>query len=297
MADNRKKPASKVNKPPAQRKVRSRQNGMLWTWLAIGIVVAVVATIVVIKTTSSPPKGSTEPPTSQTVYNEITTIPASVFNTVGVTSPVIRVFPPSVVTKVQKPLTFTENGKTLPGAFYWGAEYCPYCAATRWGIIAALSRFGTFDNKLYDMSSSPVDYAPNTPTFSFYGTTYSSKYLVFKAFEVEGPLNNGVVLMKTPTNIMTLVLKYNKSQYFPFMDMGNKAIIIGTAYDPLKLAGLTRDEIAAGLTDPTNPATQAIVATANYISAGLCATTHGAPSSVCTSSGVMAAATALHLTI
>ncbi|HEY8080821.1 MAG TPA: hypothetical protein VIE15_01945, partial [Acidimicrobiales bacterium] len=82
----------------------------------------------------------------------------------------------------------------------------------------------------------------------------------------------------------------------PFMDMGNKAFILGTAYNPQYLAGLTRNEIATGLTDPTNPATQAIVATANYVSAGLCASTKGKPGSVCASSGVMAAAHAMHLT-
>ena len=30
---------------------------------------------------------------------------------------------------------------------YVGAEYCPYCAGTRWGIIVALSRFGKFNKR------------------------------------------------------------------------------------------------------------------------------------------------------
>jgi hypothetical protein len=29
---------------------------------------------------------------------------------------------------------------------YIGAEYCPYCAAERWPLVMALSKFGTFSN-------------------------------------------------------------------------------------------------------------------------------------------------------
>ena len=41
--------------------------------------------------------------------------------------------------------------------------------------------------------------------------------------------------------------------------------------------------------------TQAIVATANYITAGICASTKNQPTNVCQSSGVQAAAKALKL--
>ncbi len=54
-------------------------------------------------------------------------------------------------------------------------------------------------------------------------------------------------------------------------------------------------EIAAGLSDPKNPVTQAIIASANYLVAGTCSITKQQPASVCTSKGVMAAAKALKL--
>ena len=34
----------------------------------------------------------------------------------------------------------TSNGK--PEMLYIGAEFCPYCAASRWSMALALSRFG-----------------------------------------------------------------------------------------------------------------------------------------------------------
>ena len=54
-----------------------------------------------------------------------------------------------------------------------GAEYCPYCAAERWAMAVALSRFGTFSD-LRLIHSSSADIYPNTPTLSFYRSSYAS---------------------------------------------------------------------------------------------------------------------------
>jgi hypothetical protein len=75
----------------------------------------------------------------------------------------------------------------------------------------------------------------------------------------------------------------------------NKVLFSGSTYEPNVLGGLTQAEIAHGLTDPTNPVTRSIVGTANYITAAVCAGTHGAPSAVCDSAGVKAADAALKL--
>ena len=66
---------------------------------------------------------------------------------------------------------------------YEGAEYCPFCAAERWAMVMALSKFGTFWG-LKLTNSSVSDFAPDTATFSFYGSTYTSKYLAFKPVEL-----------------------------------------------------------------------------------------------------------------
>ena len=77
------------------------------------------------------------------------------------------------------PLTF--DGK--PGIFYSGAEYCPYCAAQRWPLVVALSRFGTWSNLSQTVSGASSGPFPETPTFSFYGSTYTSPYLAFQSVE------------------------------------------------------------------------------------------------------------------
>ena len=44
---------------------------------------------------------------------------------------------------------------------YIGAEFCPYCAAMRWSMAVALSRFGTF-TPLHGIHSSSTDVDPST---------------------------------------------------------------------------------------------------------------------------------------
>ena len=298
MANNNKSPQATqskrpVNKPPSTKRKQKRANGAMFAWIAIGLVVAIVAVVVIVKTTQGSSSGGKQQPVTAVMLKQITKIPASVYDSVGVTSS-ISVAPPQVK-QGQPPLYYVENGKRVPGGFYWGAEYCPYCAAMRWSIIAAYSRFGTFKN-LSTMTSSPDDVYPNTPTFTFYGATYSSPYTAFRSYEVVGPLNNGTTLETTPPKEKALIERYNPQGSFPFIDVGNKVLYVGSAYNPGSLGGLSREDIASALNDPNNEITQAIIATSNYLSAGICATNGAMPSSVCHSSGVQAAAKKLNLT-
>src|SRR5208283_2389615 len=71
-----------------------------------------------------------------------------------------------------------------PALIYVGADYCPFCALTRWGLIIALMRFGSFQSLHYTASSSSDRFA-NTPTFTFYNSTYSSGAISFLPSEIE----------------------------------------------------------------------------------------------------------------
>src|SRR6202034_1668636 len=184
-----------------------------------------------------------------------------------------------------------------------------YCAAARWSIIAALSRFGTFTN-LGNMTSSSTDSPASVPTFTFAKAKYKSAYIVFKPEEYYSNQVNsagtGYTVLMQPTKVeAALVDKYDTSTYFPqtlsegqsgfpFIDFGNQ-LLQDTLYSPEILGGLSRDQIAAGLKEPKNPITQAIVAGANYLSAAVCHIDGQQPASVCTSKAVSSAAKALKL--
>jgi Domain of unknown function (DUF929) len=288
-----------------------RLSGATMAWGAVGLVIVIVAVLVIVKLASGNSASAGDftavTPAPASVVQDVTNIPASVYNKVGVTSPQVQVTAPVVLSN-QPPLTL--KGKT-PAMLYYGAEYCPFCAAERWAITAALSRFGTWSD-LKTTASSHSDVYPATHTFSYHGVTFTSQYLTFSGVEQYSnvPLAGAsppYTTLQNPTKEEAAVLtKYSSSKFlpnastsggisFPFIDIGNVALFSGASFSPAVLANLSWTDIAGGLSDPTNPATQAIVATANYMTAAICASTKGAPASVCTSPGVQAAAKALKL--
>jgi hypothetical protein len=302
--------AAKRRPAPAKAPVKGGRPAGLFTWLAVGLVVIVVAALVIIKVASSgPPKtpsSSTFQATSPAVLTDLTTIPASVFNTVGVTSPIAGVDPPIAVAN-QPALTATNStGATVPEVLYVGAEYCPYCAAQRWTTIIALSRFGTWSG-LGNMSSYSGDVYPSTPSFTFLKATYKSKYLVFKSAETYTNYLDAAGTYYQPLQKLTaaesaLVDKYDTAKYvkglaqagsIPFIDYGNKFLVAGASYSPATLAGSTRNEIAGALSNASSPITDAIITSANYQTAAICKLTNNQPGNVCMSSGVQTAAKAM----
>ena len=271
------------------------------TWIAVGVVLAIALVLVVVKVAgnSSTSKGQQNDAVfsfaTPAVTGKLAAVPSSVFDTVGVNSSV-SVNPPQVFSDKDS-LSFTSNGKSLPGVFYDGANYCPYCAAERWGLIVALNRFGSFTG-LGNNSSSYLDTSgPNIATFTFEKATYSSKYIAFKAVEeatnMLDPKTGNWAKLQTRTAQESAVLQLFSANSYPFVSIGNKVVVLSAAFDPKTLSNLTREQIAADLADPLSGIGQPIIATANYLSAGICHVDGEQPSTVCSSAGVLAAKSAL----
>ena len=298
------KPAAAVGGP------KSSKRGVLIAWGAVALVVVIIAALFIYKATSSTTQDTSYTPVTPApaqVLKGVTTIPTSTWDKVGVTSqfPVAK---PTVLTG-QPPMTI--NGKT-PAMIYYGAEYCPYCAAERWAMTASLARFGTWTN-LQVTASSHTDVDSATRTFSYHGATLDSPYITFRGVEqytnipksgAPGQYTN----LDSPTKEERKILStYSSSKYlpngstsggisFPFVDINNAVLFSGASYDPQLLAGLSWTDISGSLSDPTNPVTQAILTTGNYMSAAICQASKGQPGAVCNSSGVQAAAKALGIT-
>jgi hypothetical protein len=182
-----------------------------------------------------------------------------------------------------------QDGK--PQVLYIGAEYCPFCAVERWPMVVALSRFGSFTN-LGGTESAPAPEAfPQTQTFSFHGATYASDILSFAAVETntnQPDPNGGFTPLDQPTADQEALLRqFDVAPYttspgaIPFLMIGNRFVSIGASYDPSVLQGLTRDQIARALSDPTSPVAQGVLGAANTLTAAICQATGGAPSAVC----------------
>jgi hypothetical protein len=265
------------------RPQQSRRPLMLASAGVVGVIVVIAALVIVKLTqgTSSAASGGPSGRAPAAVVKSVATVPASLFNTIG--------YQPALVDLKHIPGTpLRQDGKPL--VVFEGAEFCPLCAAERWALVAAFSRFGTFHN-LGATHSSSIDIDPDTATFSFHKATYTSKYITLDTVEVatNQPQGNYYKLLEKPTALeQRLSAKYDPD-YIPFVYFGH--YIIDTAsYNPQVLSGMSMQQIAAAMRVPSSPVSQAILGTANNVAAAVCKDTNGVPASVCSTPGVMAAA-------
>jgi hypothetical protein len=219
------------------------------------------------------------------IVQETTHVPASVFAAVGASS-------------LKNPFLATPSGTAVlkgpdgkPEFLYMGAEYCPYCAAERWSMVVALSRFGTFSHLSVTKSGAAPEPYPQTNTFTFYGSAYTSQYLDFVPVEMQTNLQDGLggyTSLQTATKAESAIFtQYDQPPYasqaggIPFLSLGNQYIEVSAGYLPDVLNGQTWQSIAGALSDPAAPTTVEIVANANYLTAGICLMTNNQPASVC----------------
>ena len=266
---------------------------------SIALVVVIVVVFVVIKVAG----GSSKPSSTQdslpapvvasaALVSSVTGVPDSVINAVGIGGSSVNA--PSTLSN-QPPLT--SGGK--PEVLFIGAEFCPLCAAERWAMVQAFSRFGTWTG-LQTTTSSPWDSDPATATFTFRDAKFTSQYFTFVPVEHETNDNHGAgtrapfqPLTKAQTNLWsTYSSKFGISPGFPFVDFGNKVFVLANSYDPGVLQSLTQEEIAKKLSNPADPVTQGIVGTANYLTAAVCKLTGNQPASVCSATAVKSAESA-----
>ena len=245
--------------------------------LATGLVVVVVAALVIAKantgkTTSAATTAAPKTLAPASVVAQLAGIPAG---TLAHAVQVTKVTGPSPITAP----SLTQGGK--PEVLYIGAEYCPYCAAERWAMVTALSHFGTFST-LGSTTSSASDVDPNTPTFSFYGSTYASPYLAFSSVEetTNQPSGSGYVALQQPTAAQQQLYNSYGNGGIPFIDLGGR-YFSGVAYDPAVLAGMSLTGIAAAAANGSSGAGLDIQAASGALVAAICRLTADQPAAVC----------------
>jgi hypothetical protein len=273
----------------------SKNNKLKYSLIIIGVVVVLLLVLVLVQSPTTSNPNASDSTASTSLVNKVASINGGIFDSVGIGS----------ASNLPKPINGTPttlNGK--PQLIYIGAEYCPYCAAERWAMIAALSRFGTFSNlKLTHSSSSDV--YPDTQTFSFHGATYTSPYLTFTPSEVNSNVVQGngyATLDKLTPQEQNLQNTYDSPPYvassnagaIPFIYFGGKYLITGATYSPQLLQGKTYDQIASDLSNPSSDIAKAIIGSANSITAAICGMTNNQPSNVCNTSTIQSILTTIN---
>jgi hypothetical protein len=234
-------------KNQATRKRRKRATPQRSPWLWVGGILVCVAIVVGLflflghqsntsTGTNTGNQGSSQ--LDATSFKEVTNVDPALLSQTG-TGGVANPFKKPAA---NLPLLTGPTGK--PEAFYYGAEWCPLCAAERWSIAVAMSRFGTF-HSLGATTSASDDTYPNTSTLSFYKSTYTSSYIDFVPLETQDRNRN---TLQTPDSQEQQILTRNNVQGFPFMDIGDRYLITGASYDPGVLRANAQDTNSQPLT-------------------------------------------------
>jgi len=275
MSNKKKSGNKKRNQKQPARPVRKSVAGPP-AWLGPVAVSAFVAVVIgaflLYRWYTTPlPLPSPSPDTEAALISQITSVPASEFETVGQGS----------ANNLIKPATGTVlTGATgKPQVLYIGGEFCPFCAAERWPLIIALSRFGTFTG-LASTASSETDIYPNTPTFTFRSAKYTSQYIDFRGVETTDRQQQPLMTLSASED--EIFGKYNPNRTIPFTDFGNKYTSAGAMYSPEALSGQSWQAVVDELRDPSSVQAKAIIGSANLITAAICKMTSDQPASVCT---------------
>jgi Domain of unknown function (DUF929) len=291
--------ASRVKQQSARERIaaqraaerrREQRIRLYWSGGAIALVVVIVVAFLFVKSLN---KGSSASATAggasggalpASVTKDLSAVPAATLDSVQAGAAY-----PKSITAVPGGPALTSGGK--PEVLYIGAEYCPYCAAERWAMVVALSRFGTFSG-LRGIHSSSSDVYANTPTVTFYKSKYTSRYLTFST--VEEQTVSKATLQRPTSAQQALISKYDSPPYvqqadagaIPFIDFGGKYLVHGAQYNPQLLAGKSWSQVAAALHDPSSSIAKGVDGAANTVTAAICKITNNQPSSVCSSATI-----------
>ena len=187
--------------------------------------------------------------------------------------------------------------RTSPGAL--GATASPRCCSSGRSSARsarpsggrsceALSRFGTWSGleRPRRRRGTPI---PDTATFTFRNATFTSNYLTSCPWSTRPTTTTGrapaTCSNRSPrpqTNLWTQYSsKSGKRPGLPLHRLRQQGVRAGPSYDPQVLAGLTSRRSRPSSTNPTDPVTEGIVGTANYLTASICAADRHQPASVC----------------
>ena len=269
--------ASSTGIRPPQNRSRSRRLRRPW-WRgpvpiasAVILVIIVVIAFVVLGNQGSSGSAEIGKPAPASLVAQVTSVSPSVIAAVGKGKLSDGTVLPNLL-KANSGAALTLNGK--PELLYIGGEFCPICAVERWSMVNALSRFGTISN-LHYMRSADTDL--NLATFTFVGSSYTSKYISFLPIENEDRNHNQLQALSSAQAQLLSSLGNNS---YPFIDVAGAYTQSG-AYGDTELSGKSWAQIAAALSNPSDPITQLLVGNANYLTATICKVTHNQPSNVC----------------
>ena len=161
-----------------------------------------------------------------------------------------------------------DHGK--PVVLYVGAQYCPFCAAERWALVLALSRFGEWSGLRPMHSTVGVGGFPGIATYNWLHATYRSAIIALQTREVAD--FSGHPLQALTGEQTRAVNAYDPRGGIPFVLIAGRYAQISSGYSPSFLVDLSFARIHTLVyARPTSRVGRAVTGEANIVSALICA--------------------------
>ena len=258
----------------------SRRHGLvvltLFALVAGGAVVALAALYRV------PRASDIGQPVPAAVLRKLEHVPSATWNAVGVRNA-------APLQKLRTPVA------GAPTVFFVGGEYCPYCAAMRWPLAVALSRFGNLTQVVY-MDSSASDQYPNTPTFAFARRSFSSPLISANLLELYNRRGHEILhldIMQSRIlnayDVPPFTVPGGETRPIPFLLIGGRYLWVSAPYSPSMLHGYSWDGVVSAIRSGHGSLAQAVLANANVFTAAICGVDNNRPSQVCTQRSIQLA--------
>ncbi|HET8987281.1 MAG TPA: DUF929 family protein, partial [Humibacillus sp.] len=205
----------------AARKERQRKQVIAAVVAVVVVVAAVIIGAVVANRPQTPPAaGSTGTASADAALAKLIALPQATLDAAPAPNP------NAAPAKLQGGTPLTQDG--MPKVLYVGAEYCPFCAMERWPLIGALSKFGTFSG-LKPTTSATDDVHPDTPTWTFAGSTFTSDVLAFEAVETADREKNALQPLEGEN--AQIFQKFNPGGGIPWITYGGTYATDGATVD------------------------------------------------------------------
>jgi hypothetical protein len=128
-----------------------------------------------------------------------------------------------------------EQGK--PVVLYVGAQFCPFCAAERWALVLATSRFGRWSGLRPMQSTAGESGFPSLATYDLLHASYHSVLIVVQTREVADFAGNP--LQQLTARQTGAVNRYDPQGGIPFVLVAGRWGQVSAGYSPALLMGLT----------------------------------------------------------
>ncbi len=158
------------------------------------------------------------------------------------------------------------SGKSL--VYFMGAGFCPFCAAERWAIMNALSRFGKWEGLVEDKSADHDEKYLNVPTMNFAKAKYTSEYVEFAGKEISD--RNFEPLQELDDKDYEILDVYNPDQIIPFLLVDGRFMQVGAGFSPQLIENMSHEAVRAELDKQDSAIGRAMRAEIDNITALIC---------------------------